>query len=101
VRLRRAAGELGEQARKRVGRLRGRRIGVDQRLVGELREVRAQLGGDANLEVDGVEAVDADQQHMVDVLGCIGVASRRRRHRQQQRGTECSRERQPRHRSEK
>src|SRR5258707_3689448 len=62
MRFRRAAGELRQQARKRVGRLCGRRVRVDHRMIRELREARAQIGGDAILKIDRVQSIDADQQ---------------------------------------
>ena len=46
-------------------------------MLGETGEMRARLGGDAGLQVDLMEAVDADQQHVTDAK-LIAMHLRRR-----------------------
>jgi hypothetical protein len=56
-------------------------------MIRQVREARAQIGGDAILKIDRVQSIDADQQHMVDAPRRIVIAERRCRSWQKNRGT--------------
>ncbi len=62
--FRRAAGHLGEQAGEGIRRRRGQRVRIGQAMAGERRQGAVGMGRDIIGEVHGVQAVDADQQHM-------------------------------------
>jgi hypothetical protein len=48
-------------------------------MIRELREARAQIGGDAILKIDRVQSIDADQQHMINAPRGVVIAERGRR----------------------
>jgi len=47
-------------------------------MIRKFREARAQIGGNAIFNIDGVQSIDTDQQHVVDAPVCAIVAQRGR-----------------------
>ncbi|KTS69911.1 hypothetical protein NS115_24865, partial [Paenibacillus jamilae] len=63
--LRRGASDLREHARITIGRRRSVGVRIDDALAGDLGEVAAEAAFDPTLQIDGVHAVDTDQQDML------------------------------------
>src|SRR6516162_4597041 len=66
--IRSAAGQSRQQAGKRIRRFGGESVGVRGSVLCEPSQMRSEVAGDASREVDGMKAVDANQQNMLDVM---------------------------------
>ncbi len=72
-RFRRSAGDERKQSGERIRRRRARRVGVDDAVLGQSGERALRMVCDVILQVDGVEAIDTDQQDMPDLIRRILV----------------------------